>query len=167
MANNKVITGAIAIIKVNGIAIGKMTNVRYQETIRRVPVRGLGTIIPSEQTVTEWDATLSCDSMSIDFKNDGIKDALRRSFSNVGSQVFNGNESFEDQLVLDSEGVQVDMFKKIEDVIDQYGVIKPKLEPFAIVKRCLIEGEGFDLSEGTVGRKNQSFRCLSPITYPS
>lgn len=166
MAENVVLTGAVAIIKVGGIAIGKMTNVRYQENVRRIPVRGIGTIIASEQAATEWDATLSCDSMSIDFKTDGIKDALRREFSNVGSQVFNGNESFEDQLVLDTIGVQVDIFKKVKDLVDQNGIIKPKLTPFAVVKRCLVTGEGFDISEGTVSRKNQSFVCITPVTYP-
>ena len=52
MSSTNVLTGAIALIKVQGEVIGKMKSVRCQEQIRRQPVRGLGTVIPSEQAVT-------------------------------------------------------------------------------------------------------------------
>lgn len=162
---DKVMTGAIALIKVNGQVIGKMKGVRCQESMRRVPVRGLGTIMPSEQAVVEWDGTLSCDFMEITFKKTGITNAIRRIFPNIASQVLNGNASFEDQLVLDTDGVQVDIFKKVTDVVDANGIIKPKLEPYAIVKNCLIESDGFDISEGSIAGHSQSFKYLVPLTY--
>lgn len=165
MSKNKVLTGAIALISVGGQTIGKMKSVRVQESIRRMPVRGIGTILPSEQAVTEWEGTLSCEFMEVDFKKTGITDAIRRVFPNVASQVLNEETSFEDQLILDSEGVQVDIFKKVSDVVDANGIIKPKLKPYATVYNCLIESDSFDISEGSIAGHSQSFKYLTPITY--
>lgn len=166
MAEDKVLTGALALIKVDGQVIGKMKSVRCQETMRRQPVRGIGTILPSEQAVIEWDGTLSCEFMEVDFKKTGITNAIRRAFSNIASQVLIGEASFEDQLVLDSDGVQVDIFKKVSDVLNPDGTIKPKLTPYAIVKRCLIESDSFDINEGAIAGHSQSFKYLDPLTYP-
>jgi hypothetical protein len=161
----KVLTGAIALIKVDNLVIGKMKTVRCQESIRRIPVRGLGTILPSEEAVTEWEGTLSCEFMSVDFKNEGIANAIRRIFPNIASQVLDGVASFEDQLVLDTVGVQVDIYKKVADAVNADGTIKPTAVPYAIVQNCLIESDGFDISEGGIAGHSQSFKYLTPLTY--
>lgn len=161
----KVFTGAIALIKCDGEVIGLMRNVTATENIRRVPVRGIGTIMASEQAVTEWEGTLTCEFMEVRFDKTGIKNAIRRAFPSIGSQVLNDGTSFEDQLILDTEGVQLDIFKKVSDVIDAQGVIKPKLQPYASVKNCLIESDSFNISEAAIAGHNQSFKYLTPITY--
>jgi hypothetical protein len=165
MAKDTVVTGAIALIKVQGEVIGKMRSVRAQESFRRVKVQGIGTILPSEQAVIEWEGTLNCEFMEVEFSKTGITNAIRRAFPNIISQVANGEASFEDQLILDAEGVQVDIFKKVSDVIDANGVIKPKLKPYASVRNCMIESDGFDISEGSIAGHSQSFKYLSPLTY--
>ncbi|SHL15057.1 hypothetical protein SAMN05444266_102220 [Chitinophaga jiangningensis] len=142
-----------------------MRNVTATENIRRVPVRGIGTIMASEQAVTEWEGTLTCEFMEVRFDKTGIKNAIRRAFPSIGSQVLNDGTSFEDQLILDTEGVQLDIFKKVSDVIDAQGVIKPKLQPYASVKNCLIESDSFNISEAAIAGHNQSFKYLTPITY--
>lgn len=161
-----VLTGAVALIKTGGKVIGLMKNVRCTENFRRVPVRGIGTILPSEQAVVEWEGSLSCSFMEVSFKETGITNAIRRTFPNVASQVLNGNSSFEDQLVLDEDGVQIDIFKKVTDVVDPTtGIIKPKLEPYATVRNALIESDSFDISEGALAGHDQSFKYLTPVTY--
>jgi hypothetical protein len=165
MAKEPVLTGAIALIKVDGQVIGRMRSVRCQESIRRQAVRGIGTILPSEQAVVEWEGTLSCDFMEVDFSKTGITNAIRRAFPNIASNVLNGGASFEDQLVLNTEGVQVDIFKKVSDVVDSNGIISPKLQPYAIVQNCLIESDSFDISEGSISGHSQSFKYLVPLTY--
>lgn len=164
MNENKVLSGAIALIIVGDQVIGKMKSVRCQETIRRMPIRGIGTILPSEQAVVEWDGTLNCEFMEIDFTKTGITNAIRRALPNIASQVLNEKSSFEDQLVLDTEGVQVNIFKKVSDIVDANGIIKPKLKPYAIVRNCLIDSESFDISEGSIAGHSQSFKYLTPIT---
>lgn len=163
MSTPRVFTGAIALIKVNGQVVGKMRSVRIQENMQRTEVRGLGTILPDEAPVTTWAGTLTCDQMSITFTEGGIPNAIRRRFNSASSQVLNGGVSFEDQLVLDDIGVQVDIFKKVSDVIDANGIIKPKLIPFAVVQRCLIESDSLEVSESGIAGHNQSFKYLDPI----
>lgn len=163
MAN--VLTGAIALIKVNGQVIGRMKTIRCQENFRRQPVKGIGTILPSEEAVTDWDGTLTCDFMEISFSETGVPNGIRRKFASTRSQVASGGTSFEDQLLLDVDGVQVDVYKKVTDVIDADGNINPKLIPYATIKRCLIESDSFDISEGGIAGHNQSFKYLDPIVY--
>lgn len=161
---SKVLTGAIALIKSKGQVIGRMKSIRYQENMRRIPIRGIGTIIPSEQAVTEWDGSINCDFFEVRFEQTGLPDAIKRKFVSARSQVLVGQESFEDQLVLDTEGVQLDIFKKITDVIDPItGIIKPTLEPYAIITKCLIESDSFDIQDGNVSGHSQSFKCMEPI----
>jgi hypothetical protein len=159
-----VFTAAIALVKVNGQVIGKIKNLRASETFNRIPVQGIGTIFESEAPVTKFDATFSCSLMEINFKNGGLPGAIRRIFPNIASAVLSGEPSFEDNLVLDENGIQVDLFKKIADVVDpQTGNIKPKLEPYATINNALITQDGFDISEGGIVGRDQSFKYLQPI----
>lgn len=165
---NKVLTGAIAIIKVQGQPVGLMRRVTVNEATRRVPVRGLGSILPKEAPVVEWSGTVSCSFYEIDYKNSGIKDAIRRDvgLGNAISQIANGinTANFEDNLVLDSAGVQLDIYKKEKDIIDPItNLIIPKVTPYAIVGRCLIESDNVSIDEGNVSGRDQSFMYLDPV----
>ena len=169
MANNKdekVLTGAIALIKVEGKVIGKMRNIRVQETIRRIPAIGIGTILMTEKLVVGWEGSLTCGFIHINMKKSGVPNAINRNFSNIESQVLNGLESFEDQLVLDTDGVQLDIFKKVADIVDDDGIIKPKAVPIAIIGNCLIESDTLEISEGALAGRNQTFSFLKPMIEP-
>lgn len=160
MANDKVMHGALGIIKKNGTVIGKMRNIRWTETFNRGDVQGIGTILKQEAPVLKHAGTLSCDFYEVDYKKTGIPDAIRRDVQT--------NQDFEDNMVLNHDGVQVDIFKKIEDFIDpNTGLRKAKAQAYAIIKRVLIESEGADISEGVVSGHQQSFIFLDPIIYPT
>lgn len=167
MANdNKVLTGAIALVKVEGKVVGKMRNIRAQETVRRIPAIGIGTILMSEKPVVGWEGSLTCDFIQVNMKKSGIPKAINRNFSNIESQVLNGLASFEDQLVLDTEGVQLDIFKKVSDAIDENGIIRPKAIPIAVIGNCLIESDTLEISEGSLAGRNQTFSYLKPMIEP-
>jgi len=166
-----VFTGALGIIKVNGQAVGLMRNIRISESTRRVPVRGLGSILPLEAPVTEWSGTISCSFWEIDYLNSGIPGAILRKvgLGNQASQIAFGinTPNFEDNVVLDTEGVEIDVYKKVTDVIDPTtGLITPKLAPYAIIGRCLIESDNVNLDEGNISGRDQSFQYLDPIVFP-
>ncbi len=170
MASN-VFTGAIGVIKVNGIAVGLMRNIRINESFRRVPVRGLGAIIPKEAPVTEWSGTISCSFWEIDYLSTGIPGAILRKvgLGNQASQIASGvnTPNFEDNLVLDTDGVEIDVYKKVTDVVDPVThLITPKLTPYAIVGRCLIESDNVNLDEGNISGRDQSFVYLDPVVFP-
>jgi polygalacturonase len=163
---DKAFQGALGILKVNGIIIGKAKNVRATETFGRIEVMGIGTIIPSEKPVTRWSGSLSASFIEFVFNKTGIPGAVKRIFDNVASQALAGNPSFEDQVVLDNDGVTLDIFKKVEDFIDPVTkIIRPKVIPYVTVRNLLIESDGFDLSEGALAGHDQQFAYLTPITF--
>jgi len=175
MAEPKVITGAIAIIKVGGVVVGKMRDIRINETYRRLRVpKGIGSIFADEQAVTEFDGTLSCSFYEINFNKSGILSRngegaviLRRAF-NTGqtpaNASFDGVSNFEDEIVLDDVGVDISIYKKEKDLIDSNtGLIIPKATPYAIVKNCLIETDNINIAEGQIGGRDQSFKYLVPV----
>lgn len=151
--------GALAIIRKNGTAIGRMRNVRWTENLTRADVRGLGTILVQEAPVVSHAGTLSCDFYEVDFSKTGIPEAIRRDVQT--------NQEFEDNVLLNYDGIQLDIFKKVEDVVDpNTGLKKAKVVPHAIIRRLLIESEGADISEGAISGHNQSFKYLDPVIYP-
>lgn len=151
--------GALAIVRKNGTAVGRMRNVRWTENLRRSDVRGIGTIIVQEAPVVEHAGSLTCDFYEVDFSKTGLPDAIRRDVQT--------NQEFEDNVLLNYDGIQIDIFKKVEDVVDpDTGLKKAKAQPYAIIKRLLIESEGADISEGAISGHNQSFKYLDPVIYP-
>lgn len=168
MALEPVLTGSIAIIKVNGQPVGLMRNVRISESTRRVPVRGLGSILPKEAPVVEWSGTVSCSFFEMSYEASGVNGAIRRDVGvgNAGSLIASNNAqtNFEDNLVLDTVGVQLDIYKKVKDIIDPTtGLIVPGLKPYAIIGHCLIESDNVTIDEGNVSGRDQTFMYLDPI----
>ncbi len=158
---DKILHGAIALIKSGGRIIGKMKSVRLQESYQRMEVVGIGTIFASEAPVIKFSGTLTCSAMAISFKKGIIPGAIKRDYANILSQVATGGSSLEDALVLDDRGIDVELYQKTTDVFDAVtGELKPKLIPFAIARQCLIESASLDVSEGGVSGIDQSFKYL-------
>ena len=171
---NQVFTGALAIIKVKGVVVGLMRNLRISESTRRVTVRGLGTILPQEAPVVEWAGTVSCSFFEIDYRNSGIANAIRRDVgegnaaSTAGTSSGAGKANFEDNLVLDAVGVTLDVYKKVEDAGSpdpNTGLLIPNKKPYATIGRCMIESDNVTIDEGNVAGRDQSFQYLDPIVY--
>lgn len=164
----EVLHGAIAIIKSGGKVIGKIRNWRFNENFQRIGVQGLGTIFESEAPVTKYTATLSVSKFAVSYKDGVIPNAIRRNISTIKSQALAGNASFEDNVVLEEEGLTIDCYRKVKDVIDPAtGFIKPKVKPEIIVTKAFIESSSLDISENTVSGNDQSFKVLEPPVYPS
>lgn len=166
--NERALTGAIAIIKVKGQAIGKMKNIRINEQFRRVRVpKGLGSIFADEFALVEWSGTIQCSFVEVDYTRSGVKDAIRRIFgSSIYSQIASGNnlENFEDQAVLDIEGVDVEVYKKVIDIIDpSTGQIKPNAIVYASIKGMFIDSDNVTIDEANISGRDQSFQYLYPV----
>lgn len=157
MADIKVFTGALAIIRRNGTPIGRMRNISWTEDIQRGDVRGIGTTLTSEAPALAWSGRGSCSFYEVDFTTTGlggIKRAVRT------------NQEFDDNLMLEGDGLQLDIFKKETDLIDANGLTIPKATPYAVLGQMFIESEGGDITEGAISGHNQSFRYLFPIKKP-
>lgn len=155
----KVLTSPLAIIKVNGVPVGKMKNIRVTEQMRRGRVSGLGALTPSELPSLEWSGTLSCGFYTINFDTSNLPKAIVRKVNNI--------DEFVDTVLLQEDGVQVDILRKVNDGLPDpiTGIIKSKLEVFASVKGCFITREGFDISEGQISGKDADFDYTTPIIF--
>lgn len=168
----RVLTGGIAIIKVKGKVVGLMKNISINDNIQRAPVYELGSILPVEAPVTKWAGSISCSFFEINYGASGIKDAIRRDVGsgNAASQIASGiaTPNFEDNLVLDAVGVQLDLYKKMEDIGSpdpNTGLLIPTKKPYALISRCMIESDNVNIDDGSVAGRTQSFNFLDPIVY--
>lgn len=168
--SGQVFTGALAIIKVNGQPIGRMRNVRFSESIRRIPIRQLGSILAKEAAAVEHSGTISCSFWEINYAVSGVPNAIRRDvgLGNAASQIATGNPqtNFEDNVVLDQNGVTLDVYKKVKDAVDPAtGLLIPGVIPYAIINKCFIESDNVNIDEGNVSGRDQSFVFLDPIIF--
>jgi hypothetical protein len=162
---NKSITAPLALIKaiVNGQlkTIGKIKTIRVTESISRVDVKGIGTLYPKERPVTNWSGTFTASSYLINLKEAG--------FSGSPNRNTNDAEKFANTLLLNDIGIQIHVYRKIKGELNpNTGIVESVLEePFAIIENAFIETESFDISEGQVGGRDQSFSYLTPILFDS
>lgn len=159
----KVLTAPLAVIKVGGIAIGKMQNISFDENTNRVAVRGIGNLTPDEVPAVAWDGTLTCSQYTIDFSKalnqltDGK--ALQRAVNTI--------DEFVDTVLLQEEGMTLDIMRKVIDTADPVtGIKKHKLEIFMSVKGCFQTRDGISIAEGQISQRNASFMYINPVIYP-
>jgi hypothetical protein len=159
MPQNKTMTAPLAVIKVNGVAIGKMKSIRCTETFRQQPVVGLGNLTAEEMAKTGWSASLNCGFYMIDLRVSAIPGALNR--------VAQTKQEWENNIILDSSGVQVDIMRKVVDQRNPVtGLITTKLEVFASIKGLFVNRESFDITEGQISGRDMDFEYITPILFP-
>lgn len=157
MANTRVMSAPMAILKSNGLAIGKAKSIRCTETIRRQPVQPIGKIVPDELVPTGWSGTMSVGFFMVDMSVQPIPGMLLRNVQTV--------QQFEDTLILQTEGIQVDIMRKVIGTTNN-GLITPALEVFASVKGGFIDRESFDINEGQISGRDTEFQYINPILFP-
>lgn len=155
---NKVFSGPLAIIRVQGVAVGKMKSIRCTESIRRAKVVGLGQLVASEYAPLDWSGTLNCGAFMIDLSKELFPGSLLRKVQTV--------QEWEDTLLLSNDGIQIDILRKVKDVLLPTGVIVPKLEVFASIKGAFLNRESFDISESQISGRDVDFEYSTPILFP-
>lgn len=158
--SKKVISSPMAIIKVGGVPVGKMRNIRCTETMRRARVVGLGEALPSELPLLEWSGTLTAGMYAIR-TNAGIFGAIDRSGNDV--------QAFIHKLLF-NDGISLDIY--IKKPLAQHPSIPQgnppvyyELVTFASINGLVIANEGFDLQDGQIGGRDGTFEYMTPILY--
>jgi len=158
--SKKVISSPMAIVKVAGVAVGKMRNIRCTETMRRARVVGLGEAIPSELPLIEWSGSLTAGMFAIR-TNAGIFNAIDRSGLDV--------QAFIHKLLF-NEGISLEIY--IKKPLPQHPNIPQGTPPkyydlvtFATIGGVVIASEGFDLQDGQIGGRDGTFEYMTPILY--
>jgi hypothetical protein len=155
---DKTMTAPLAVIKVNGIVIGRMKSIRCTENIRHGKVVGIGRVAASEMPVLDWNGTLNCGAFLIDLRKEVIPGSHLRTVQTI--------QQWEDTLVLNDGGVQIDILRKVTQSITAGGIYIPKLEVVASVKGCFMNRESFDISEGQISGRDCDFEYITPILFP-
>ena len=156
---DKTVNGAIALIKVNGITIGKIRDIRATETYSRGEIRGIGNLEAQEVPILTMSGTFSIDAFLIDLKSSGIKKLLNRSVLSP--------EQFVNTVLLSENGIDIYIYKKIPKTVnDTTGLVTAVGQsPIAILRRCFIDSTTFNISEGQVSTHSQTGRFLDPIIF--
>jgi len=152
---DKVITGPLALIKVRGTTVGKMRNIRVTENFQRGSVQGIGQLNKDEVPVLSFTGTVTCDFYNIDFVKSSIPGAIIRDATSI--------KQFIDTLILAEEGIQLDIFRKVRDAVDEKGRILSSPRIYATITDMFLDSEGFDIADQGISGRNQSFQYLSPI----
>lgn len=154
-----VLTAPLALLKVDGVVIGRARNVRVSESMRRGTVIGLGRLNPSEKPVTEWSGTMSIGFYTVDFKNHPMgANALLRKTGTV--------EQFINNILLQESGVELVLQKReLESEDPQTGIKTAKYVSFATVRGAFITSDDFDISEGAISGRNCTFEYTEPIVF--
>lgn len=162
----KVLTAPLAIIKVNGVAIGKMRNVRCTENFRRGRVAGIGELTPQELPALEWSGTLTCQFFLIDLKQ--TTNGSIPYIDGIHSPTLADTQKWIDGVLLQENGVDVDIYKKVSDgtVDAQTGLLNRGADDLiGTVQGCFIDRSGFDISEGQIAGRDMDFQYMSPILF--
>lgn len=158
MADKKVLTAPLAIIKVDGVTVGKMRNITCTETFNRARVSGLGELTPQELPATQWNGTLSCGFYEVNFAETGLPNGVKRKVKSV--------QDFVDNILLQENGVDVTIFKKVGDVTDpSTGLIKAKLKEHSTIRGCFVDRESMNINEGQIAGHDQDFTYTTPILF--
>ncbi len=159
MANNTV-TGVIALIKVDGLTIGRCRDVRASETYGRADVRGIGNLQVVEKPIISHKGTFSVDVFLVDMESDGVKGLINR-------KVASPQEFVNTVLFGNDKGVDLYLYKKIPKTINPTSGVVTEIEevPIAILRRCFLDSVSLNISEGQISTHSQSGTFLDPIIF--
>lgn len=154
---DRVMTAPLAIIKVNGVAIGKMRNIQITETVRLQTVVGIGRLAPDEIDPLSWNGTLNAGFFLVDMRQPVFPGAIQRVAQTV--------QDWENTLLF-SDGVQVDIMRKIKTGVSLSGIVSTDLQIFASIKGAFPNRESFDITEQQISGRNVDFEYITPILFP-
>lgn len=153
---DKTMTSPLCIVKQNGVAIAKIRSLRISENIQRGEVQGLGRITLDEVPPTRIRCTATFSFYNVKFRDSAIPKGIDRTHDTL--------KQFVDNILL-KDGIQVDLYKKVQDTVDENGIKTAKLEQFATIRDMFIDSDGMDVAEGNVSGRDQTFQYLTPILF--
>jgi len=153
------ITGPIALIKINGIVIGKIKDIRATENYSRGEVRGIGNLQAQEVPILSHAGTFSVESFLVDLNSQGVRELLNRNVISL--------EQFVNSITMNEQGIDIFIYKKIPKTINPTTKLVDEIEeqPIGVLRRCFLDNVSFNISEGQVSSHSQSGRFLDPILF--
>ena len=161
MANSnepKTLTAPLAIIKINGVAVGKIKNIRVTESYQRGDVKGLGVLIASEKPILTITCSFTTSSYFIDLRKLGTLDNpfIRRG-------VNQSLTDFVNTILLQDSGTDIYLYRKIASSVVKNIVISTDEQLIGVIHNAFIDSQNFDITEGQISGSDMSGTYLEPI----
>ena len=134
---DKVLTAPLALIKINGVTVGKIKNVRLQEQYQRGNVIGIGALISQEKPILGIQCSFSCSSYVISVKKLGTID---NPFIARGATT---TDQFVNTILTQDNGVDIYVMKKGAKVIKNGIVTEASEEKLFVIQECFLNFSKF------------------------
>lgn len=155
---SKVLTAPLAIIKIKGVTVGKIKNIRVQENYQRGDVRGIGALISQEKPILGIQCSFSCSSYVISVAKLGTID---NPFVLRGATTI---DQFVNTVLTQDNGVDIYIMKKGAAVVSNTGIVtEASEENMFVIKNAFLTSNSFDIQEGQIAGSDLSGEYLEPI----
>lgn len=158
MAKQQTMTASLAIIKVDGKAIGNMRSLRFTENVGLVNVQGIGSPTVKEFAATVITCSFSASMYAFDFNRDGIPGLENREVPTV--------REYCNALFLGSKPIDLYIYRKVAKDPNDPLPTESKEKLFAVVRGVKLESTNFELNEGQVAGRNITGRYTDPVITP-
>ena len=155
--NDKVLTAPLALIKINGVTVGKIKNLRVQEQYQRGNVMGIGALISQEKPILGIQCSLTCASYVVSIKKLGTID---NPFVLRGATT---TDQFVNTVLTQDNGVDIYIMKKGVKTITNGIVTEASEENLFVIKNAFLTSQSFDIQEGQISGSDMSGEYLEPI----
>lgn len=153
----KVLTAPLALIKIGGVTVGKIKNIRVQEQYQRGNVMGIGALISQEKPILGIQCSFNCSSYVISIKKLGTID---NPFVTRGATT---TEQFVNTVLTQDNGVDIYIMKKGAKTINNGIVTEASEENLFVIKNAFLTSQSFDIQEGQISGSDMSGEYLEPI----
>jgi len=154
---DKVLTAPLALIKIGGVTVGKIKNLRVQEQYQRGNVMGIGALISQEKPILGIQCSFTCSSYVVSVKKLGTID---NPFVLRGATT---TDQFVNTVLTQDNGVDIYIMKKGAKVITNGIVTEASEENLFVIKNAFLTSQSFDVQEGQISGSDMSGEYLEPI----
>ena len=154
---DKVLTAPLALIKINGVTVGKIKNIRLQEQFQRGNVMGIGALVSQEKPILAIQCSFSCSSYVISVKKLGTID---NPFILRGATT---TDQFVNTILTQDAGVDIYLMKKNAKVVQNGIVTESGEEKLFVIKNAFLTSQTFDVQEGQISGSDMSGEYLEPV----
>jgi len=158
---NKVFTAPLAIIEINGIAIGKLRDLQFSEQCQRAEVQGIGRLTLVEVPALTFRCTFTASSYMVDCRKLGdVPDPFWPRYAKTPTE-------FANTIIMGEKTVNLHVYSKIPAETNNDIVTAIDRFKMAVIENCYLDSTTFQIQENQVAGKNISGRYLEPISFLS
>lgn len=154
---DKVLTAPLALIKISGVTVGKIKNIRVQEQYQRGNVLGIGALISQEKPILAIQCSFNCSSYVVSV---GKLGSIENPFITRGATT---TDQFVNTVLTQDHGVDIYIMKKSAQIIENGIVTAVSEDNMFVIKNAFLTSQNFDIQEGQISGSDMTGEYLEPI----